>query len=318
MARKTRLSIAVPADFWLPSAFCSYGYFLLAPNRWRPRSLALERAFNAAEFGLPHEATTATIDQPSGRGGALRVRCDRPISRGFAQTLRKAAVRMLRVDKDLRHWRRLNPAAYRRGFGRMSRSPTLFEDMVKTITNCNVGWKSTVRMNRLLVDRVGRGSFPTADQLAAMTPSRLQKRCGVGYRAKRIVGLARGFRSGAIEPDWLESPDRSLEELRDYLLDLDGFGPYAAANVLQLLGHDDEVPIDTESYRLYCKATGVKRPSDPKRLDGAILARYEPFRPHRFLAYWYELWRDYESQRGDAWRWDPEAVGASFTAAELE
>ena len=34
--------------------------------------------------------------------------------------------------------------------------------MVKTITNCNVGWPSTVRMNRLLVDRVGEGRVPNA------------------------------------------------------------------------------------------------------------------------------------------------------------
>lgn len=318
MGRPTRLSIAVPADFWLPTAFCSYGYFLLAPNAWQPESLALERVFNAAEYGLPPEQAVARIDQPAGQGGSLRVVCDRSISRQFAHALRRAATRMLRIDKDLRQWRRLHPAAARRGFGRMSRSPTLFEDMVKTITNCNVGWPSTVRMNRLLVERVGGGAFPTTDQVAAMTPSRLQKRCGVGYRAKRIVGLARRFRSGELEPAWFESPERSPEELREALLSLDGFGPYATANVMQLLGHEDELPIDTESYRLYCKATGTPRPRDAKQLDAAIYERYAPYRPYRFLAYWFELWRDYEAQRGDAWRWDPARVGSSFTVSQLD
>lgn len=318
MPRPTRLSIAVPADFWLPSAFCSYGYFLLAPNAWRPEEFTLERAFNAAEFGLPPEKTVTRIDQPAGQGGPLRAVCDSSISRTFAAALREAVARMLRIEKDLRRWRRLHPAARRRGFGRMSRSPTLFEDMVKTITNCNVGWSSTVRMNRLLVERIGGGCFPTPEQLAGLTPSRLQKRCGVGYRAKRIVGLARRFRSGEIDPAWFESPERTPAELNEALLALDGFGPYAASNVLQLLGHDDHLPIDTESYRLYCKVTGAPRPRDPKQLDAEILQRYEAYRPHRFLAYWFELWRDYESQRGDAWRWEPEVMGSSFTAAQLD
>lgn len=318
MARNTRLQLAVPADFWLPAAFCSYGYFLLAPNAWRPERLALERGFDAAEFGLPRERAEFVIDQPGGKGCPLRVRADRAASRGFTAALRKGIARMLRTDKDMTAWRRIHPAAARRGFGRMSRSPTLFEDMVKTITNCNVGWPSTVMMNRLMVDRVGRGTFPTVEQLAAWTPSRLKRSCRVGYRAKRIVGLARGFRSGEIDPGWFESPQRTTEELRERLLKLDGFGPYAAANVLQLLGHDDELPIDTETYRLHCKRMAIKRPRDPKRLDADILRHYEDFRPHRFLAYWFELWRDYEQQRGDAWRWDPQAVGSSFTASQLD
>lgn len=189
--------------------------------------------------------------------------------------------------------------------------------MVKTITNCNVGWPSTVRMNELLVAKVGAGAFPTPAMLARLTPSRLKRSCRVGYRAKRIIGLARRFDSGDLDPAWFESPERDAEELREKLLMLDGFGPYAAANVLQLLGHDDDLPIDTETYRLYCKQHGVLRPKNLARLDDAIRSHYEPFRPHRFLAYWFDLWRDYESLQGDAWTWDPEVVGRSFTAATI-
>ncbi len=318
MPRSTRLSLEVPADFWLPAAVCSYGYFLLAPNRWRPQELTLERRFDAAEFGYPSLVFVARIDQPAGRGTAVRVRCDAPLPKGLAHGLRQAVVRMLRLGKDLRRWRRVHPVARRRGFGRMFRSPTLFEDMVKTITNCNVGWPSTVKMNRLLVERIGGGSFPTVAQLARLSPSRLQRSCKVGYRAKRIVALARRFESGELTSDWFEDEQRTTEELCEALLRLDGFGPYAAANVMQLLGHDDELPIDTETYRLHEKRTGVRRPRDPKRLDSEIQAHYEAYRPHRFLAYWFDLWRDYEGQRGDAWTWDPEAIASSFTAARLE
>lgn len=317
MPRPTRLQIAVPPDLWLPATVCSYGYFLLAPNRWRPAEQTLERGFDAAEFGLPTRRFGVAIDQPGGRGEPVRVRCDASLSAAERRALRGGVERVLRVDKDLRRWRRAHPAARRRGFGRLFRSPTLFEDMVKTITNCNVGWPSTVRMNELLVGRIGEGAFPAPGRLAKLTPSVLKRRCKVGYRAGRIVGLARRFDSGEIDPAWFESPDRETEELREALLRIDGFGPYAAANVLQLLGHDDDLPIDTETYRLYCKQAGVARPENPQRLHAAIEDRYEPYRPHRFLAYWFELWRDYERLHGDAWSWDPDVVGRSFTATKL-
>lgn len=318
MPRPTRLTIAAAADFDFPRVVCSYGYFLLSPNAWRPAELELARRFDAAEFGLPSKRFLARIRQPGGRGGAVRVVCDVALPRDAAAALRRAIVRMLRVDADLARWRRLCPAARRRGFGRMFRSPTLWEDMVKTITSCNVAWPNTVRMNALLVDRVGAGAFPSPEVVARWTSARLRRACKVGYRAPRILGLARRFARGDLDPSWFESPNRTTDALRETLLAIDGFGPYAAANVLQLLGHDDHLPIDTETYRHYCRKTGVERPRNPKELDARIEAHYERFRPHRFLAYWFELWRDYERRHGDAWTWEPELVGTAFTASRLQ
>ncbi|TWT86333.1 hypothetical protein Mal64_38740 [Pseudobythopirellula maris] len=312
------MRIAVPKDFDFVRAVCSYGYFLLAPNLWRPETLSLLRVFDPAEGGLEGERLSTEIDQPGGRGAPVRVRCDRPLAAAERAFVRRALARMLRVEDDLARWRRLNPAAKRRGFGRLFRSPTLFEDMVKTITSCNVGWTSTIRMNELLVELVGEGAFPTAERLARWTPARLQKRCRVGYRAKRIIGLARRFDRGEVDPVWFESPQRSTDELREAILALDGFGPYAAANVLQTLGHYDHLPIDTETYRHYCHMTGRSRPANDKELDPLIEARYARFGPYPFLAYWFELWRDYERRHGDAWTWEPRTTGRSFTASKLK
>lgn len=225
---------------------------------------------------------------------------------------------MLRVDEDFTVWNRLNPAARRRGFARTFRSPSLFEDLVKTITGCNVTWRNTMSMNRRLVERVGAGAFPSPAQVARLTPSRLKQSCKVGYRAARIISLARAFDRGTLDAAWFESPERSTEELREALLAFEGFGPYAAANALQLLGHYDHLPIDTETYRHYCHVTGVERPENDKQLDPLIHARYDAMRPYQFLAFWFELWRDYERRYGDAWTWDPEVTGANFTATALK
>jgi 3-methyladenine DNA glycosylase/8-oxoguanine DNA glycosylase len=315
MPRPSRLTIDVPPDFDLPRVVCSYGYFLLAPNRWRPQELSLEHSLEVAP-GQP--SVRVVIRQPTGRGGLLRVLCDRPLVPGERGSIVQRLARMLRLGFDVRPWGKLAPVARRRGFGRLFRSATLWEDMVKTITSCNVGWPSTVRMSELLVERVGQGVFPSPSVVARWKPERLQRETRVGYRAARIVKLARRFESGELDPAWLESSERSVEDIREAVLSLDGFGPYATANVLQLLGRFDDLPIDTETYRLYCKRTGVERPPNPKALDAKIDAHYEAFRPYRFLAFWFDLWRDYESRHGDAWTWDPDSVGKSFTASQLK
>ncbi|MEN1680167.1 MAG: hypothetical protein AAGJ46_11285 [Planctomycetota bacterium] len=307
----TRLTLQTPADFDLPRAVCSYGYFLLAPNRWSPADQSFRRP-----LWLDDSVANVTVTQ-SGAGVPVRVAVDRRLDRREQSLAKRQLTRVLRLDADLSSWRRKHPAAKRRGFGRMFRSPDLWEDMVKTITGCNVTWRNTITMNRLLVERIGGGAFPTPGQVARLTPSRLKARCRVGYRAARILRLARAIESGEVDLAWLESTDRTTDELYAELLSRDGFGSYAAANVLTLLGRYDRVPIDTETYRHYCQATGRERPASDKELDPEIIEHYGRYAPFQFLAYWFDLWRDYERRYGDAWTWDRDTTGASFTASVL-
>ena len=45
-------------------------------------------------------------------------------------------------------------------------------------------------MNAALCKEIGAGAFPTPGQVLAAGPEALQSKCGVGYRAKTICGLA--------------------------------------------------------------------------------------------------------------------------------
>ena len=61
---------------------------------------------------------------------------------------------------------------WRAGAGRMLRSPTVFEDLVKTICTTNCTWSATVRMVTALVDELGVAAFggrtfPTPAAMAA-------------------------------------------------------------------------------------------------------------------------------------------------------
>lgn len=306
------LTLPTPPRFDLARAVCSYGYFLLAPNRWDPDTQTLTRPLRGRDDRLIH----VTLRQPR-RQRRLVLACDVRLDRTEQQRVKRDVVRMLRIDEDLTDWFARHPEARKQGFGRLFRSPTLFEDIVKTITGCNVTWRNTMTMNRLLCQAYGDGGFPTPEQIAPARPDHFKQRTKTGYRAGRIVQLARDVVEGRLDLAWFEAPQRTSEELFAALLELHGIGPYAAANLCQLLGHYDRLAIDTETYRHYCHVHGVERPKDPTRLHRQIAAHYGRFGAHAFRAYWFELWQDYQRRFGDARKWDADLHGPNFTASNL-
>ncbi len=88
--------------------------------------------------------------------------------------------------------------------GRILRSPTLFEDVVKTILTTNTVWGSTKRMVANVVTLFGdplpadpaRRAFPTPAQLAATDEATLRSVARLGYRAPYVLDLARRIRRG--------------------------------------------------------------------------------------------------------------------------
>ncbi len=306
--RGTELRLAVPADFDLVRAVCSYGYFLLAPNRWEPAAARLVRPLWVGG----DRPVTVTVRQG---GGGLRARCDRRLTRAEQARVRAAVGRMLRLNESMAGWYARHAEARRAGFGRLFRSPTLFEDMVKTITTCNVAWPNTIRMNALLCERIGGGAFPTAERLAGQRPSVLKRRCKVGYRAERIVRLAREVASGRLDLAWFEDPRRSSDEVFEALRRIHGIGDYAAANLCQVLGHYDRLAIDSETFRHFRDVHGVAVNGDEPAARRRIAAHYRRYAPYDFLAYWYELWVGYEHHAGrPAEHWDQD-VAQRFTAS---
>jgi len=288
------LTIRVSPPFDLPRAVCSYGYFMLAPNQWD----ASKRVLHTVVRDAAGDTVGCAVTQPAGCDGSrLRVRCDRRVSRDDAGAIKRQIGRMLRLDEDFTGWRRVHPKARRARFDRLIRSATLFEDIVKTMTGCNVTWPSTIRMNQLLCEHVGGGGFPTPAQVACFRHDQLKQICKVGYRAERIVRLARDVESGALDLGALESSDDTTDDLFRRLRQIHGIGPYAAGNLCQLLGRYDRMAIDSETYRHFREAHGITMPKTPgglRRLHARIDRHYEPYAPYQLLAYWFELWNRYK------------------------
>jgi hypothetical protein len=124
------------------------------------------------------------------------------------------------------------------------------------------------------------------------------------------------FVDGRIDPARFASGTMTDEQVRDEVLEWPGIGPYAAANILQLLGRYAHLPLDTESVRHGRTVLGMKGPSRSimKRID----AHFSPFGEQRFRSYWFELWGFYEAKRGKSWTWEAQTTGKTFTAARLK
>lgn len=316
-----RLMITPPRDYLLSRDVCSYGYFLLEPNRWDP---ALRTYTTTIDVG--EQPVTASIVQPSGKpGGRLVVRTDRAVNKADAAALRGQLSRSLRLDEPdatIAQFHAADPRWKSAGRGRLMRSPTFFEDVIKTVTSCNVAWPSTIIMNRRLCESFGRASvtgkhaFPTPEKLARCRPSSLRARCSVGYRDARIVALAKMFVRGEIDTATLENRDTPDQVIFDLLQEWPGVGPYAAANIMQLLGRYERLPLDSESVRHGRDVLGFT--GTPDAIMRRVHAHFEPFAQHRFRSYWFELWDHYERRRGPSWTWVRETVGATFTASKLK
>jgi len=128
--------------------------------------------------------------------------------------------------------------------GRVLRSPTLFEDVIKTILTTNTFWAATIRMNENLIQQFGkpleedpsRRAFPTPIRLAKAKEAILRRKTRLGYRAPYVLKLAESVVAGELDLEYLKRSNLPTERLRKKLLAVKGVGDYAAANLLIILG----------------------------------------------------------------------------------
>jgi len=105
--------------------------------------------------------------------------------------------------------------------------------------------------------------FPTPEELANLDEEFLAKSCNLGYRAKRIVMLARSLVEGKVclqklgemrkmfvpAAEEASSIGSTYERLDKELSMISGFGPFTRANVLMCMGFFHTIPADTETIR---------------------------------------------------------------------
>jgi N-glycosylase/DNA lyase len=190
------------------------------------------------------------------------------------------------------------------GAGRMFRSPTVFEDVIKTICTTNTTWSATERMVGALVDNLGAPSvgghgraFPTPDVMASASDVFYRDVVRAGYRGAYLRTLATDVAAGAIDLEELrDAPAEALpdEEVEARLLALPGVGPYAAAHVMMLLGRHSRLILDSWTRPKYARLNGGR-----KAADRQIERRFKRYGPYAGLAFWLYLTRDWVKESPD-------------------
>src|SRR4029077_3023854 len=134
--RAMQLTVKTPADFNFHRTVLSHGWCELLPfeidrAKWQlTRVLGLDRA------------KPVTIEV-SARKGGMKIEVSRRVGRRAAQTITSDVRHMFRLDDDLRDFYDLmltDPEfawIAEQGAGRLLRSPTVFEDLVKMICTTN-------------------------------------------------------------------------------------------------------------------------------------------------------------------------------------
>ena len=208
-----------------------------------------------------------------------------------------AVKRILRLDEDLFEFYTLTSGqpgldwVSQKRAGRLLRSPTVWEDLVKTICTTNCSWSLTKKMVANLVEKLGsvsadgRRAFPSAIAMAAAGPDFYREEIKAGYRSPYLAELSELVASGKLDPEtWLTWPGTTAD-LKKEMKKVKGVGDYAAENLLKLLGRYDGLALDS-----WLRSGFYKRHNNEQACpDKTIESHYERFGKWRGLAIWCDL-----------------------------
>ena len=289
-----------PVD--LRRTIASHGVADLPPNRTDEDAVTLETTVR-----LPRGRPRTVLIAPGNARNAKVTVLGKAPSSATGDVLLGQVAHILRLDEDLSDFYarvREDPdlAWAARGAGRLIRSATVFEDVVKTICTTNCAWSATVRMVAALVEHLGEPApgapadgpwgraFPTPEAMADAEESFYKDVVRAGYRGPYLRSLAASVAAGDLDLEELsraardELPD---EEVAARLLALPGVGPYAAAHVMMLVGRYSPLILDSWTRPKYARVNGRKAS------DATIERRFKRYGPYAGLAFWLYLTRDW-------------------------
>jgi 3-methyladenine DNA glycosylase/8-oxoguanine DNA glycosylase len=281
--------IPCPSLFHFEDVVFSHGWLRLPPYRWDPDARVLTRVERLPSGELARISL-------SGGPGHILLHTDAPPE--AARLLVERVRWILALDEEFSGFHSLcagDPrlrAAAERGQGRILRCPTVWEDLVKTLFSVNTTWGQTIAMSRNLTRLYGEPhadgehAFPEPERVAAVDPPVLQNECRVGYRAEPLSLVARAVAGGTLDLEALKDPALPDQDVEARLRSLRGIGPYAAANVMMLLGRYDHLPLDSWFRKSVRDAWFAGRPVP----DRDLAAAFERYRPYRTLVYLFYDW----------------------------
>lgn len=288
------IKIPTPRDFNYKRTVRSHGWYELLPFELDEEHWTLTRVFDLGE-GQP---ITAKIN---GTNRGLTVRVARRLTKRATERLTRDVRHIFRLDDDMGDFYAAVSADAdfdwipKQGAGRLLRSPTVYEDLVKSICTTNCSWALTDKMVTGLVKNLGREAsdgrraFPTPESMAAMPEEFYREEIRAGYRAPYFKELAERVASGELDVEsWLTS-DLPTDKLKREMKRVKGVGDYAAENLLKLVGRYDVMALDSWVRGKFARMHNQGRAAK----DSKIERHYSRFNSWRGLALWCDMTRDW-------------------------
>ncbi len=283
------LFIEIPENFSFRSTVYSHGWCELAPfdldvEKWR-----LNYVFRQGNSKKP---VAVAIFEEAGH-----IRIDLDAKPADPEKIISGVRHLLRLDDDIEGLyecivghEKLSWVVEKRA-GRLLRSASVFEDLIKTICTTNCSWGLTKSMIANLVEKLGtpsksgKRSFPTPETMAGVTTDFYRREVRAGYRSSYFAELAESVTSGKLDPEaWLTS-DLPTPELKKEMQTVKGVGDYAAENLLKLVGRYDCLALDS-----WLRSQFYKNHNKEKRChDNKIEEHYKKFGPWRGLVIWCDM-----------------------------
>jgi N-glycosylase/DNA lyase len=291
-----------PVDLW--RTLQSHGLVELPPMRIDPDARRLDVTLRIEGLG----ARIARVAPGRERFARVEIVDAGEFPAAASSRLLSEVSHILRLDEDLSSFyeqARSDPdlAWATQGAGRMVRSQTVFEEVVKTVCTTNCAWSATERMVGALVEHLGEPApgapaaapfgraFPTPGAMAEADESFYRDTVRAGYRAGYFRALASSVADGSVDLEELgrATPEEvSDDEVEARLLALPGVGPYAAAHIMMMLGRYSRLILDSWTRPKYAAVTGGR----PKK-DTTIVRRFRRYGGYAGLAFWLVLTRDW-------------------------
>lgn len=288
------ITIPTPKNFSFQRTVISHGWCELLPFSFDRDNWILTRVINLGD------KPPVTITMTGGKG-EVTVNTSRRLAKTEAAKVFRDARHILRLDDDLQPFYLATGEhpeftwIAQQGAGRMLRSPTVFEDLVKMICTTNCSWALTEKMVTGLVQGLGKESndgrrtFPTPEAMASRPVKFYVDQVRAGYRAPYLKELADRVASGELEVEsWLTS-ELSTADLVKQIKGVKGAGNYAAENLLKLLGRYDGLALDSWTRAKFFKVRNNGRKANDKKIE----RYYSRFKEWRGLALWCDVTRDW-------------------------
>ena len=288
------LSITTPPEFSFKRTVISHGWCELLPFKVDRDNWVLTRTLDLKG------TKPVTVTLTSGKRN-LRIKTSRRLSQTAAKQVVNDVRHMMRLDDDMAEFYGLlsDDSDFNwiptQGAGRLLRSPTVFEDLVKMICTTNCSWALTAKMVTGLVENLGRESgngdrtFPTPEAMALMPVKFYVNEVRAGYRSEYLKELADRVASGELNVEgWLHSPLPTADLIKE-MRGVKGVGPYAAENLLKLLGRYDGLALDSWTRAKFFSVRNNGRKTTDKKIE----RYYSRFKEWRGLALWCDVTRDW-------------------------